>query len=61
MKPIEASPYPVEQAERLAKIMGESSATAKALTEMKARREAGEDVGLFVFRSHIFVGPLRHS
>lgn len=33
--------YPVEQAERLAKIMGESSATAAALREFKRRQEAG--------------------
>lgn len=58
-KPIEASPYPIEQAERLAKIMGDSSATARALAELKKRQADGEDVTLFVARSFIFVGPAR--
>ena len=52
-----ATPYPVANAERLAKIMGERSATAAALRELRERQSAGEDVSLFVFRSWIFVGP----
>lgn len=59
-KKIEASPYPVEQAERLVKIMGQSCATALALEEMKRRNEAGEQVGLFIARGFIFVGPVQN-
>lgn len=58
-KKIEASPYPVEQAERLVKIMGQSCATALALKEMKRRNESGEQVGLFIARGFIFVGPVQ--
>lgn len=54
---INLSPYPVEKAERLAKVVGKNSAVAHALTELKRRQDAGEDVGLFVYRSHIVVGP----
>lgn len=56
-KKIEATLYPVENAERLVKIMGEGSATAKALSELKQRQAAGEHVSLFVLHSWIFVGP----
>jgi len=56
-KKIEPSLYSVENAERLAKIMGENSATAKALRELRERQAKGEDVSLFVFQSWIFVGP----
>jgi hypothetical protein len=49
--------YPVERAERLARIMGEHSAAADALKELKRRLEDGEDVVLMVARSMIFVGP----
>lgn len=49
--------YPIERAERLASIMGESSAAADALRELKRRRAVGEDVRLFVRGSMIFVGP----
>jgi hypothetical protein len=49
--------YPLERAERLAKIMGESSAAAAALKELKSRLASGEDVALFVCGAWIFVGP----
>lgn len=58
-KKIEASPYPVDQAERLVKIMGQSCATALALKEMKRRNEEGEQVGLFVAGGFVFVGPVQ--
>lgn len=56
-KKTEPTLYPVANAERLAKIMGDSSATAKALRELRERQSKGEDVSLFVVRSYIFVGP----
>ena len=56
-KQIEVSIYPVERAELLAKIMGESSATAKALIELKRRKELGEDAVLLIAGSTILVGP----
>lgn len=56
-KKIEPTLYPVENAERLARIMGDSSATAIALRELKKRRADGEDVSLFILHSWIFVGP----
>lgn len=49
--------YSVDSAERLARIMGESSSAAKALRELRERQAKGEDVSLFVIRSWIFVGP----
>ena len=49
--------YPVERAERLARIMGEHSASAQALAELKRRQTAGEDVVLLVGGSTILVGP----
>lgn len=57
MAHLTVSEYPVERAERLAKIMGKSSAAAKALDEMKRRRAAGEDVALLICGSIILVGP----
>lgn len=54
-KKIEPALYPVAKAERLAKIMGDSSATAKALRELRERQAKGEDVSLFVIHSWIFV------
>jgi len=56
-RPIEVSEYPVERAERLAKIMGDSSATAKALIELKRRQSEGENVVLLVAGGTILVGP----
>lgn len=49
--------YPEERAERLAKIMGESSAAAQALADLKRRKARGEDAVLLVAGSMIFVGP----
>lgn len=60
IKPPQITPYSVENAERLVKIIGEKSATAAALKELKERREAGEDVGLFISGSWIFVLPNDH-
>lgn len=51
------SPYPTDKAEQLAKIVGESSATAKALVELRRREANGENVGLFISGGFIFVGP----
>jgi hypothetical protein len=54
---VQPSLYPVAKAERLAKIMGNSSATARALRELRERQAKGEEVSLFVLHSWIFVGP----
>lgn len=56
-KKIEPTVYPVANAERMVKILGDSSATAKALRELRERQTAGEDVSLFVVGNCIFVGP----
>jgi hypothetical protein len=56
-KKIEPTPYSVTNAERLAKIMGEQSATAIALRELRKRQADGEDVSMFIVGSWIFVGP----
>lgn len=56
-RPTEWSIYPDERAERLAKIMGESSAAAQALVELKRRRALGEKAVLLVAGSTILVGP----
>ena len=56
-KKIEVSVYPDDRAERLAHIMGPSSAAAMALVELKKRREAGEDAVLLIAGSMILVGP----
>ena len=53
----EVTIYPDERAERIAKILGPNSATAKALVELKARRAAGEDVVLLIWGPMIVVGP----
>lgn len=56
-KQIEVAEYPVERAERLAHIMGDQSATARALAELKRRRAAGENVVLLIAGAAILVGP----
>lgn len=56
-KQTEVAIYPDDRAERLAKIMGPSSATAKALVELKQRRANGEDAVLLIAGSMILVGP----
>lgn len=44
--------------ERLARILGGSSAAAKAVAERDARRAAGEDVRVFIDRRGLWVvGP----
>lgn len=55
-------PYDEEMAERIAKIVGPSSAHAKALSQLRDRRAAGEDVYLWIVDSHtILVGPEPHA
>lgn len=49
--------YPLDRAERLAKILGEYSAAARALAELKQRQADGEDVVLIVLGPMIWVGP----
>ena len=49
--------YPIDRAERLAKIMGENSTAARALAELKQRRASGEDVVMLVLGPMIWVGP----
>lgn len=53
----QTSIYPVERAERIAKIMGENSAAAQALVDLKRRIAAGEDAVLLVSGAMILVGP----
>jgi hypothetical protein len=54
-------PYDEAQAQKVAKIMGESSACATALREMERRRANGEDVHLWWAASTIIVGPVPSS
>jgi hypothetical protein len=51
--------YPFDEvlAEKIADVVGESSAAALALAELKRRRERGEDAALFVASSTLVVGP----
>jgi hypothetical protein len=50
-------PLPLYQAERIAHILGESSAMAMAIGEMKRRQAAGENVMLFTSGNSVVVGP----
>ena len=54
---LKVSIYPDDRAERLAKIMGPSSAAAMALVELKQRRDEGEDAVLLIWGEMILVGP----
>lgn len=54
---LQVSIYPEDRAERLAKIMGENSASAHALAELKRRKALGEDVVLLICGATILVGP----
>lgn len=49
--------YPVERAERMAKILGDNSAVAHALDELRKRIAAGEDAVLLICGAMIIVGP----
>jgi hypothetical protein len=51
-------PYPVEMAERIAHIMGPSSAAAHALRELERRRAFGEKAALFLIGKSFVVGPM---
>ena len=56
-KKLEPVIYPIDRAERLAKIMGKFSAAARALAELKDRQAKGEDVVMLVQGPMILVGP----
>lgn len=53
----EASLYDEHTAGRLAWILGEGSAAARALAELARRRGKGEDVALFEGGGMFIVGP----
>jgi hypothetical protein len=54
----EMLPYDEEQAQRIADIVGPSSAAAKALAQLQRRRSDGEDVYLWIVENAILVGPV---
>lgn len=57
MKPRVLVPFNEELAHKIAGIAGESSATARALKELKRRRKQGEVVYLWWAAHDIVVGP----
>ena len=59
MKPTRTlTPYPEESAHRVARIIGPLSADARALEELKRRRDLGEQVSLYLDQDRaILVGP----
>jgi len=57
MSKLKLWPYDERAAERVAVILGPSSAAAKALVELKERRAEGEVVELFRSGEMFLVGP----
>lgn len=53
-KPVRVSP---ENLERAARILGPHSAAQQALADIRRRREAGEDPGIWLHRGTYIVGP----
>jgi len=51
-------PYSEQLAQRVAKMMGSGSAAALALKEMNRRRQEGEAVFLWRYKTYVLVGPI---